>query len=647
MAVKNNYRQLIILTGEQESTQAYAKALTKNLDCLNLDDNETASQYLGAEFDAVIFNTFKHFDANALGIVTGTIRARGYLIIIKPASWQSDSLFLNRFNKLLSQDDATQFFDISTGASALAALPASEKFGKYASNDQQQAVAAIIKVVKGHRRRPLLISADRGRGKSAALGIASAQLCKDGLQNIIVTAKSKKMAEVIFQQARQNNPQARITFYAPDELLQKKPEAELVLVDEAGAIPLPLLEAFVKQYSRIVFATTLHGYEGSGRGFTHKFFKTLDSVAAGWRHYPLHSPVRYPANDPLENFIFKALLLNAEPVSPELIKHTRLADCHVELLEKQKLIKDETLLKNIFALLVTAHYQTRPSDLKRLLDDNMLRVYVLFTAKKLPVAVALMIKEGGIEPDLASQIFQGKRRIPGHLVAQALAANAGIEFAPCLRGERVSRIAVHPCLQNKGFGSSLLKTVCEKSTADYISTSYGVTHELIHFWNKLGFKAVYLGIKRDASSGTHSLMMLKDQSDKGKELLKDAQSGFAKNYIQLLAEPFKNLDSELALSILAQLKIEKSFEINEQDKQALAAFAHHQRGYENTLYPIWALTIRALSTDNSLSCNEKKVLMLKVLQKQGWKECRDLLELNGKKEVLQLLRQAIARLLKT
>ncbi|MFP3454326.1 hypothetical protein R0K30_22220, partial [Bacillus sp. SIMBA_154] len=42
--------------------------------------------------------------------------------------------------------------------------------------EQQQCIELIIKTANGRANRPLLINADRGRGKSAALGIAASKL---------------------------------------------------------------------------------------------------------------------------------------------------------------------------------------------------------------------------------------------------------------------------------------------------------------------------------------------------------------------------------------------------------------------------------------------------------------------------------------
>ena len=633
MVSSNQNRHLIVISGNQNDCLKYAEKLTANLGCLLLDDQKKAHTFLGQEFDAVIFDCHDSFDPNAFGVITGTIRGNGYLLLLKPEKVSHDSLFLERFWSIVAKTEH-QFIDVPSSKTIELQVP--QKIA-YETSDQNNAINKIIHVVKGHRRRPLVITADRGRGKSAALGFAATKLFDEGYKNIIVCAPSKKTAAIVFKHALANNPECNLVFYSPDELQQKKPKADLVLIDEAAAIPVALLTSFLKTYSRIVFATTQHGYEGSGRGFSINFKKILDSVAPEWVNCELNTPIRWSENDTLENFIFDSLLLNAEPAE---LNNVKLPQCVTVELDKAELIKTPSMLSELFGLLVSAHYQTKPSDLMHMLDDDLVSIHVTLFEQQI-IAVALLIKEGGIEPKIATAIFQGTRRLQGHLVAQSLAANAGIENAPCLHGERIIRIAVHPKLQQQGFGSALLNSLIQKSKADYLSTSFGATTELLQFWQQLKFTPVYLGMKRDASSGTHSVVMLCARNKKGEKLIQDAQVRFAKHFPHLLSESFRELESELVLVLLSPQKPLKH------ENKELLAFAGQQRGYENTLYPIWKLVCSELSNDSALYKSEKQILVLKVLQKHTWLALTKNMEgiIQGKKDGLKLLRQAVGKLL--
>jgi tRNA(Met) cytidine acetyltransferase len=638
MAASNKSRQLIVISGSQSDCLSCAKKLSTNLDYLLLKDQKKAHTFLGQEFDAVIFDCHESFDPNAFGAITGTIRGNGYLLLLKPEKTNQDSLFLERFWTIVNK---TEHQFVGASSSKLIALTTPKKTS-YETSDQNNAIDKIIHVVKGHRRRPLVITADRGRGKSAALGFAAAKLFDEGYKNIIVCAPSKKMASIIFKHALADNPKCNLSFYSPDELQQKKPKADLVLIDEAAAMPVSLLTSFLKNYSRIVFATTQHGYEGSGRGFAINFKKVLDNIAPDWVNCELNTPIRWSENDILENFVFDTLLLNAEPANVSADKNSvNSAQCVTIELDKAMLINNNSMLSELFGLLVSAHYQTKPSDLMHMLDDDLLSIHATQFEKK-TIAVALLIKEGGFDPKIATDIFEGTRRLQGHLVAQSLAANAGIENAPCLHGERVIRIAVHHELQQQGFGSALLNSLIQKSRADYLGTSFGATVELLHFWKQLEFTPVYLGMKRDASSGTHSVVMLCAKNDKGKELIKHAQQRFAKHFPYLLSEPFRELESELVLALLSP---QKSFQV---ENKELYAFAEKQRGYENTFYALWKLVCGELSNDSMLTKSEKQILVLKVLQKHSWlgltKKMSD--DIQGKKDALKLMRRAVEKLLR-
>jgi len=633
-------RQIIVITGNPSDCLLCAEKLTQELNYLFLDDTKKAHTVLGQEFDAVIFDCHNKFNANAFGAITGTIRGGGYLLLLRAETTESDSLFLERFWCLLENTHYQIVHSLQKDLEALSAPPKTKPVNEFTTLDQNDAVNAIINVVKGHRRRPLVITADRGRGKSASLGIASAALFKKGYENIIVCAPSKKHAEIIFKHALKNNPECNLCFYSPDDLNRDKPKADLVLIDEAAAIPVSLLTSFLKQYSRIVFSSTQHGYEGSGRGFAISFKKVLDHIAPEWKSCRLKTPIRWKENDALESFVFDALLLNAEPVADaEIINATQL-ECSISTLSKTELISNQTILTELFGLLVSAHYQTKPSDLMNMLDDELISIHATFYNKHI-IAVALVIKEGGIGTNTATKIFEGTRRLQGHLVAQSLAANAGIESAPCLLGERVIRVAVHPKLQQQSFGSTLLNTIIKHSKADYISTSFGANTELLKFWKKQSFVAVYMGMKRDASNGTHSIIMLHSISYKGKQMLEKAERRFNEHFPHLLSEPFRQIEAGLASALLTPSNIQ----ITAQNE--LKAFAYKQRGYENTFYPLWQLVCNRLSESPLLSKEEKEILVLKVLQKHDWTNVVIRLkgEISGKKDALILLRQAISRLL--
>ncbi len=635
-------RKILIIEGDEPECITAAQELTKNLQALLLDKPKKANEHLGQEFDAVIFNTFEIFDANAFGVITGTIRGGGYLIILKPVVWSS-SLFLERFYAFLKQSDNVNFINVKQQSFQALASPKRAKYqNQYATDDQELAVDAVIRVVKGHRRRPLVITADRGRGKSSGLGIAAATLSLEGVKNIIVCAPSKKTVATLFQHAITLNPDITLRFYSPDKLQRQQPDADLVLVDEAAAIPVAMLISFVKRYSRIVFASTQHGYEGSGRGFTIRFQKELDRLAPDWNSIYLKTPIRWQENDSLEQFVFQTLLLNVELLDASKIKNIQLDDCEFIKINKSKLIKDEALLRDIFSLLVNAHYQTKPSDLKQMLDDKDVSIYSL-QANNYIVAVALLVTEGSIDEPTSLDILAGKRRLKGHLVAQSLAANVGLANAPMLMGDRITRIAIHPALQQQGFGTMLLKYIKKESKADYLSSSFGATNGLIHFWKSAKYTAVHLGIKRDASSGAHSVIMLQAKSKKGQTLLKEASLYFRKSFPHLISDSFRELENKIVLSLLST----QSEVISADEYKILSTFGNQQRSYENSLYPIWKLVCNKLSDDQLLDNKEKKILIVKVLQKRSWIELTQKMSstITGKKEAVSLLRGAVVKLL--
>lgn len=643
-----------------------------------------ANKALGQEYEAVVFDGHCGVNVDALGAVSGTVRGGGLFIILLPAlealarfndpeyqrltvagfdSAEVTGCFLRRFGRMIHQADGVAVVSQTVGIVELPPrvesaddrpMPAD---AVCRTQDQVQAVAAVMKVATGHRKRPVVLTSHRGRGKSAALGIAAANLIIQGKKHIIVTAPQLDAVESLFEHAQRLLPaafkasgaihfdDALIEFVAPDALIEAQHEPCLVLVDEAAAIPAAMLEKILRQYSRVAFATTVHGYEGTGRGFAVRFNKTLDELTPEWNAITLDAPIRWAANDPVEQFIFDALLLDASAAPEDTIAEATLGQCTIDIVGREQLEADDRLLSELFGLLVLAHYRTRPYDLRVLLDSPNVSVY-LMRFKGHVVGAALVANEGGFDDELAAAIYEGKRRPQGHLVPQTLSVHLGLEQAAALTYARVMRIAIHPKVQNKGLGTGLLAELGRKVTQeniDCLSASFAATDEILRFWSRQ-YTPVRIGLTKEHTSGSHSVVLLYPLSDEGTRLCSIARQRFVASLPALLADPLRELDVELAAALLLGGSSNFAPVFNEYDWRDLVAFAYGRRGYELSMAPLWELALCALGDPNAealIGKKDRNVLIAKVIQKQGWLEVASLLGLAGRTAVLDAMRYAI------
>ena len=366
-------------------------------------------QVLGREYDLAVFDAYEGFDADAFAAMTGTVRGGGLCFLLTPPKdcWSSfpdpvyqrlfgsegkaklsNSVFIERFLRLF--DEHPGVYAIEQNQAVFPDIVQTQPFVSESNNQgdhcsQKEAVSAVVNVVKGHRRRPAVLISDRGRGKSAAMGMAAAQLLQQGVKRIIVTAPRLEALASLFRHAALELPeceykhdrfvyqQSVIEFIPPDVILRNLPAADCLMIDEAAALPNPMLEQLLNHYSRLVFAATVHGYEGTGRGFALRFFKVLDQQTPGWKRLALDQPIRWNAHDPLEMFVFNALLLKSELSPIELKEYLDAKACDIEVMTGSELAQNETQLSQVFALLVLAHYKTRPNDLRQLLDSPALK----------------------------------------------------------------------------------------------------------------------------------------------------------------------------------------------------------------------------------------------------------------------------------
>ena len=628
-------------------------------------------QRLGTETPVVVWDGWQGNPPDALAAITGTLVAGGlwFWLTPPPDQWggfpdpdharmglpeDGHHPFLARLARIIDASPsvircAANGDDVPPSLSTQ--NPKNTPFRVTGTPDQDRAIDAVVRTGQGRRRRPLVITADRGRGKSAALGMAAARLLQGGRARILVVSPRKDNVATLFRHAAHEaglDPQGQTRFqpqsgttleWLPvDDLLARRPEAELVMVDEAAAIPALLLRQVLLGWPRVVFSTTVHGYEGSGRGFNLRFRAVLDRETPHWQSLTLSQPIRWDTSDPLEPLVNRLFLLDAEnPGAGARVDITIESWCPGEA--------SEATLAQAFGLLVDAHYRTTPSDLRQWMDDPEAMTFVARRQGTI-IGVLWATVEGGLEPALADQVLRGERRLKGHLLPQSLANHGGDAKAATLRMMRVVRVAVHDDCRRQGIGQRLLAAATDKADAaglDAIGTSFGASEALLPFWQSAGFATVRLGISREASSGEYAVQMLRGLSEAGQAAQQRLSSRFAEQWPVLLPVVWPSLSSELVLAISVNLPSPPP--LTGQEVTELEAFAHGHRGFELTLPALKRLAFQVEARHRLTDFTEAPLWVRVVLQNASWSAVRNDGLCDGKRDGESRLKPLVAGLL--
>ena len=525
---REGIRRLLVLSGEERWCFDHALKLRDALpgDWLWISPQPDAENHcspsalqtlLGREFRHAVFDARQGFDAAAFAALSGTLKAGSWLVLLLPVwdEWENqpdaDSLrwsdcpdpiatphFVQHLKRVLTADNDAILWRQNQPFSLAHFTPRTDWHPATGAPqpEQQQLLQQLLTMPPG----VAAVTAARGRGKSALAG----QLISRIAGSAIVTAPAKAATDVLAQFAGE-----KFRFIAPDALLASDEQADWLVVDEAAAIPAPLLHQLVSRFPRTLLTTTVQGYEGTGRGFLLKFCARFPHL----HRFELQQPIRWAQGCPLEKMVSEALVFDDENFT-----HTPQGNIVISAFEQTLWQSDpETPLK-VYQLLSGAHYRTSPLDLRRMMDAP--GQHFLQAAGENEIAGALwLVDEGGLSQELSQAVWAGFRRPRGNLVAQSLAAHGNNPLAATLRGRRVSRIAVHPARQREGTGRQLIAGALQYTQdLDYLSVSFGYTGELWRFWQRCGFVLVRMGNHREASSGCYTAMALLPMSDAGKQL---------------------------------------------------------------------------------------------------------------------------------
>lgn len=388
--------------------------------------------------------------------------------------------------------------------------------------DQAKGVLKFIEAISEKTlRSTVALTAARGRGKSAALGLAVAGAVAFGYSNIFVTSPSPDnlhtMFEFIFKgfdslQYQEHldyeiiqslNPEFNkavvrvnifkehrqtIQYIHPADAV-KLGQAELLVIDEAAAIPLPLVKKLLGPYL-VFMASTINGYEGTGRSLSLKLIQQLrqqsaDSqlstsaenkttstarlaAARSLHEVSLHESIRYAPGDPVERWLNDLLCLDCLNI-PRLISGCPLPQtCDLYYVNRDTLFcyhkASEAFLQRLMALYVASHYKNSPNDLQLLSDAPAHHLFCLLppvppSQNSLPevLAVVQVCLEGEISrQSILSSLSRGKKA-SGDLIPWTVSEQFQDSDFASLSGGRVVRIAVNPDYQGMGYGSRALQ----------------------------------------------------------------------------------------------------------------------------------------------------------------------------------------------
>lgn len=686
-------RQLVILQGSEQ----WANSLLKKIDSYPFVEEEAVPQtkgwyiysdnlkpsnvnkqtyrnQLGTESHFVVFyNT--ELNVDALAALSGTLVAGGVLFIVLPNDIEASSFFKNSFfnqrlvNKIFNDSAFEIIKEVDSNSLNIeniriqksvihSAVPEKTLLAMNCVTEEQLiAVKHIIQVVKGHRNRPLILTADRGRGKSSALAIACAYLLENTKAElrIGITATHRKSLDVFFAQlekslAHKNKTSidtnqleyenGLVQFITVDELVKTKTVFNLVLVDEAASIPLYFLNQLLVKHHRMVFASTVHGYEGAGRSFSLKFQKNVSQKYPEGKTLHISQPIRWAENDPVEIFIYELCLLNAETPSlpasfslPESLtaKNNESSFFEFTQVSTEKLMLNELLLQQVFAVLVTAHYQTSPNDLRLLLDNQKIKLVTLSSQKQL-VGVALLLREGtSADQELKGLIQTNQRRLKDQFIPQSLLTHCGEESSFNYSYLRVMRIAILPELQDKGLGRLFLSNIeeyAQQQNVDFIGTSFGANKPLLNFWQKQNYKIARIGFTRDKASGEHSALLLKAINKQHSKFLDKIEDSFYQSFDYLLAEQYADLMPDLVWQIMTYCPLVSLPILNNPDLKAIEDFYTKKRQYSVCVYHLhkWLQHQMKLPFDPAMA-----PIINKVFQRKEVSSLTEIYRFTGKK----------------
>ncbi|KAJ7784801.1 helicase-domain-containing protein [Mycena olivaceomarginata] len=382
-------------------------------------------------------------------------------------------------------------------------------------------------------------------------------------------------------------------------------QAELVIIDEAAAIPLPLVRNLFGPYL-VFLASTINGYEGTGRSLSLKLIQQLrestrpslskapagtnagrdeDKSAGPSKKHPkpapkartlrelkLTTPIRYGVGDRIEKWLYNVLCLNA-------------SSSYHPASEVVPAAHDGAVRR--------VALQDQPNDLQMLSDAP---AHHLFDDEEvLPEPLVVL-------QDIVADASVRGRGAVGDMIPWVISGQFLESGFAALQGGRIVRVACDPDYAGMGYGSRalealnafysgeyynfdaadaaaafislisasgdlqtetptvravssmppLLQRLSERKPEilDYLGVSYGLTGQLLR--QRAGYVPLYLRQTTSDLTGEHSCVMVRglSSSSESPEWLGEFAKDFRRRFLSLLSYKFREFGSVTGLSIL-------------------------------------------------------------------------------------------------
>ena len=442
-----------------------------------------------------------------------------------------------------------------------------------ASNDQIEVLRAFE-----NWENYIILLANRGRGKSASIGLGLVGYASLFIKRhkrplfICLTSRSTLNVEEVYRFAQialeslgvkyDYNPREsilksdilRLQFEFPHRALRMANIADALVVDEVAAIPFTFLRKTVRLYDKIVFSGTVHGYEGTGRIFAVRFLKMLDDMKKTYKKIELKQPIRYSENDPIEEWLFDLLLLDAEPYPAEEEILDRIDEAKLVELSPRKYFlggsKHEKFLRSIIGILTTAHYRNNPKDLLLLSDAPHHRLFAL-VIDSIPLVALQIAEEGNIPEEYVQEMLE--EAPSGHLIPDNITRYTGMVEFPTMKGFRIVRIATHPNLQGRGLGSLALEKLVIKArdeNVEWIGASFGASPRLLNFWLKNKFYPANMSPIINPKTGEYSIIVIRPLTKRARDMISEANKQLKIRLLRELRNSYWELETETAHMVL-------------------------------------------------------------------------------------------------